>query len=113
MPFRGQLTIFLYKFISDTADGLDYFGVVWFVFEMAAEADDEIVDGSGIGVFLQVPDLFEDHFSRHGTALVFDEVAEQFGLHQGNVNQFVAITKFEIFKVYGAAVDSDDARDVF
>ena len=80
------------KAIADAADGLDNLRVVWLVLEVFAEADDEVVDRAGVGVFLQVPDLFEDGLSRDGPAFVFDEVLQEFCLHQRELDGLVAVS---------------------
>jgi hypothetical protein len=44
--------------------------VLWFggiIFNIATQAHDEIIDRARIGIFLQVPDLLQNFFARHGT----------------------------------------------
>ena len=41
-------------------------------FDVAAEADDEIVYGAGVGVFVEAPDVFEDGFARDSAAFAAD-----------------------------------------
>ena len=65
-------------------DGLGRVG-----FEVAAEADDEVVDGAGVGVFFYVPDVFEKLGARNDLAGVIEEIAQEVGLHEGEVNGFV------------------------
>src|ERR1019366_2452365 len=46
--------------VADTADSGEVLGVGGIVFDVAAEADDEVVDGAGVGVRVHAPDLLED-----------------------------------------------------
>ena len=45
------------------------------VFDVAAEADDEVVDGASVGVFVDAPHLFKDLFAGDDLAFAFGEVA--------------------------------------
>src|SRR5450432_2166875 len=49
--------------------------------DVAAEADYEIVDGAGVGVFAEVPDVVENGFAGYGFAGAADQVTEEFGFH--------------------------------
>ena len=46
--------------VADAADGGEVGGVGGVVLDVAAEADDEVVDGAGVGVGVEAPDLLED-----------------------------------------------------
>ena len=46
--------------VADAADGGEVLGVGGVVLDVAAEADDEVVDGAGVGVGVDAPDLLED-----------------------------------------------------
>ena len=59
-------------------------------FDVAAEANDEIVDGASVGVFVQIPDVVQDSFAGDGMTAVADQVAEKFGLHQGELKGLLA-----------------------
>src|ERR1017187_5444332 len=46
--------------VADAADGEQVLWVGGVVLDIAAEADDEVVDGAGVSVFADVPHLLED-----------------------------------------------------
>lgn len=58
------------------------------IFDIFTEADDEIIDGPGVGVFVDVPDRFEDRFAADGATLILDEVAQEAGFHLGERDAF-------------------------
>src|SRR5437762_133720 len=92
------------KAISNAADGLEDLWIIRLVFEMFTETDDKVIDRSGVGVFLQVPDLFENGLSRDRSPFLFDEILQEFCFHEGEMDDLVAISEFEIFKIYIAAI---------
>src|SRR6185312_13562327 len=55
------------------------------VFDIAAQANDEIVDGAGVGVFVQSPYFFENRLAGDDPSLVSYEMAQQFRFHQGQL----------------------------
>src|SRR5260370_22532125 len=71
--------------VADAADGDEVLGVGGIVFNVAAEADDEVVDGAGVGVLVGAPDLFEDLFAGDDLAFAFGEVAVEGGFPVGLV----------------------------
>src|SRR5579871_5541832 len=68
--------------VAYAADGDEVLGGGGVVFDVAAEADDEVVDGAGVGVFVDAPDLLEDVFTGDDLTLAVGEVAEEVGLHK-------------------------------
>src|SRR5690606_24934439 len=48
------------EFIPDTADCADDLRIVGFVFKITAKADDEVVDGAGVCILVEVPDIFQN-----------------------------------------------------
>ena len=71
--------------VADAADGEEVAGGGGVVFEVAAKADDEVVDGAGVGVFMHAPDFFEEVFAGDDLVGAVGEVAEEVGLHEGEV----------------------------
>ena len=80
-------------------------GVGGVVFDVAAEADDEVVDGAGVGVFVDAPDLFEDVLAGDDLAFAVGEVAEEVGFHEGEVGGAVGGDEFEGIEADGAVVE--------
>ena len=80
-------------------------GVGGIVLDVAAEADDEVVDGSGVGVFADVPDLFEEGFAGDDLAGTIGKVAEEVGLHDGEVSGAVRGDQLEGVEADGAVVE--------
>ena len=75
------------------------------IFDVAAEADDEVVDGAGVGVFVDAPDFFEDVFAGDDLAFVGGEVTEEIGFHKGEVGGAVGGDEFEGVEADGAVVE--------
>lgn len=62
--------------VADAADGEQVGGFGGVVFDITAQADDEVVDGAGVGVLVDAPDVFEDGGSRDDLAFAIGEIAE-------------------------------------
>src|SRR5438876_1831685 len=75
------------------------------VFDIAPEANDEVVHGPSIGILVQSPDLFENRFAGNILALVPDQMAQEFGLHQGETNGRSVHLKLELAKIDGASAE--------
>jgi len=75
------------------------------VFDVAAKADDEVVDGAGVGVFVDAPNLFEDLLARDDLALAVGEVAEEVGFHEGEVSDAVGGDELQRVEADGAVVE--------
>src|ERR1039458_3824656 len=91
--------------VGDAADGGEVDGVGGVVLDVAAEADDEVVDGAGVGVFADVPDLFEEGFAGDDLAGAVGEEAEEVGLHDGEAAGAVGGDEFEGVEADGAVVE--------
>src|SRR5271170_6286155 len=74
-------------------------------FDVAAEADDEIVYGAGVGVFVQAPDVFEDGFAGDGAAFAADQVTQELGFHEGELDRFVVGAQLKRSAINGLAVE--------
>ena len=80
-------------------------GVGGVVFDVAAETDDEVVDGASVGVFVDAPDLFEDLLAGDDLAFVLGEVAEEVGFHQGEMSDAIGGDELEGVEADGAVVE--------
>jgi len=93
--------------VTDAADGEEVDGLGGVGFEVAAEADDEVVDGAGVGIFFDVPDVFEEFFAGNDLAGMVEEIAEEVGLHEGEVDGFVVVADFEGVEIDGATGEGE------
>jgi len=99
--------------VAYAADGEEVDGVGGVGLEVAAEADDEVVDGAGVGVFADVPDVFEDFLAGDDFAGAIDQVAEEVGFHEGEMGglgwcvRAFGCADFEVFKADGAAGEGE------
>ena len=91
--------------VADAADGGEVLRVCGVVFDITAEADDEVVNRAGVCVLVDTPHLFEDVFAGDDLAFAFGEEAEQVGLHHGEVREPVRGDQFERIEVDGAVVE--------
>src|SRR5262249_31631108 len=73
---------------------------------VAAEADDEIVDGACVRVLTEIPDVLQDRFAGDGTTGIADQIAEQLRLHQGQLKDLSADAKLEALEVDGFVVEA-------
>src|ERR1700759_4364308 len=94
--------------IADTADGLQMDGLRGIIFDVAAQANDEVVDSAGVGVFTHAPYLLQQLLARDDAALVAHQIAEQIRLHDGETDIASRGTQFERGEVDGAIVESKD-----
>jgi hypothetical protein len=85
---------FGYEAVADAADSEQVGRFGWVRLEIAAQADDEVVDRSRVGIFVDAPDVFEDLFARDDFAGVLDQIAEQVSLHQRQVDELVGRVDF-------------------
>src|SRR5512141_2682181 len=70
------------KAIADPANREQMSRFRGIVFNIAAQANDEIVDGASIGVFVQSPHFFKNRFAGDDPSLIANEVSEQFRFHE-------------------------------
>src|SRR5215469_4885361 len=91
--------------VANAADGDEVLRVGGVVFDVAAEADDEVVDGAGVGVFVDTPDLLEDLFAGDDLAFTVGEVTKEIGLHDGEVGSAVGGDELEVIEADGAVVE--------
>ena len=75
--------------------------------DVAAKANDEVVDGARVGVFVEIPDILQDRFARDGFAGIADEIAEKFGFHQSELEGLFADFELQGLKVEDFAFKSE------
>src|SRR2546427_13132704 len=78
------------------------------VFDIAPQADDEIVYGWRVRVFVQAPDFFQNRFAGHDAAVVADEMAEKLGFHKGEVDAIAIDPQLKFAEVDVAAVEGEN-----
>ena len=69
------------------------------VFDIAAQTDDEVVDGACVGILVHAPDLLQDVLARDNLAGMHGEVAKKIGFHKGEVRGAVRRDQFESVEV--------------
>ena len=65
------------ELVADAANGEQQLRLRRIVLQVAAQPDDEVVDGARVGVLVQVPHVLEDRLARHRLAGVLQQVAQQ------------------------------------
>ena len=111
--FRGRVLsssrlLFGDEAVTDAADGEEVDGFGGVRFEVAAEADEEVIDGAGVGVFVDAPDVFEELFAGDDLAGALEEVAKEIGFHNRQMNGFTGPANFEGIEVDGAVAEGED-----
>ena len=95
------------ELVAETADGEEMAGLGGVAFDVAAETNDEIVDGAGVGVFVEIPDILKDCFAGDGFAGAADEVTEEFGFHERELESLLADFELKRFEVEGFPVEGE------
>ena len=72
-------------------------------FNVPAQTHNEIINGAGIGVFSQSPNLFEYGFTRNDSAAIANQVAKQFSFHDRQPRNRPFCSELEIYEINGAA----------
>src|ERR1700693_1455070 len=80
---RNFLSVFGfgYEAVAYAADSQQVPRTGRIVLDVAAQAHDEIVDGTRVRVFVQTPDFLEDRLARYHAPLIPDEMAKQLRFH--------------------------------
>jgi hypothetical protein len=91
--------------VADAAYGDEVVGVRGIIFDVTPQADDEVVDGAGISVFVDAPDLFKNLLAGDDLAFAFGEVAKEVGLHEREMCDAVWRDEFESIEADGAVVE--------
>src|SRR5436305_1458542 len=95
------------KLISHAAYGEQVARLRRFAFDVSAQTDDEVVDGTGVSVFAQVPHVLKNRLARDCLALVLDEIAQQVGFHQGELKAFGTGTQLQVLEVDGLVAEGE------
>ena len=82
-------------------------GVGGVVFNVAAKADDEVVDGAGVGIFVDAPDLLENLLAGDDLTFAVGEVAEEVGFHKGEMGDAIGGDQFKGVETDGAVVEAE------
>ena len=69
------------------------------LFDISAQTHDEIINGARVGIFVQVPDIFQDGFSRNGMADILDQIAKQLRFHQRELKGLAADLQSQILEI--------------
>src|SRR5215469_6268187 len=78
--------------------------------DVTTQADNKVVDGARVRVFMQVPYLLEDFFSRDRAAAVSRQVAQQLGFHQCQLEYLGRSPQLHALEVEGLAVKLERIR---
>src|SRR3954469_18200998 len=91
--------------IPDAADGYQIPRLGRIVLDVAAEPDDEVVDGARVRILAHFPDLFENLLPRHRSALMLHEIAQKTRFHGRQLQPLLTMTQLE-----GVEVDNAVAK---
>src|SRR5262245_37558215 len=76
------------------------------VLDISAQTYYEIIDRTRVGVLVQSPDLFQDFLAGNRTAAVADEVTQEIGLHERELEYLFAGPQLKFFEVNRLAVET-------
>ena len=79
-----------HKLVAETADSYQVTGFGRFFLDIAAQTDDEIVDGTRVRIFVEVPYVLENCFSGNGMARILDQIAKKLRFHQCELKGLVS-----------------------
>src|SRR5579883_560121 len=91
--------------VTHAADGEQVPRMGGVVFDVPAQPHDEIIDGAGVGVLVQAPDLFEHVLTGNRAALVPDQVPQEIGFHKRQGENLAADAQFEQVEADRLAVE--------
>src|SRR4051812_48738087 len=92
--------------VADAPDCDEVLGGGGVVFDITTQPDDEVIDGTSIGILVDAPDLFEYLFARDDLPLTLSEVAEEVGLHDGEMRRAVGSDKLKMIEPDGAVIEN-------
>ena len=98
------------KTIADAANGLQKHRLGGIVFNVTAQADHEVVDGTRVGVLAHSPYLLQQLLAGDDASLVEHQVAEQIALHQGETDGLIRGRELERGEVDGAPGETETGR---
>src|SRR5271169_4024853 len=99
-----------HEFIAYTSYGKQIAGFTRLPLNIPAQTHDEVIDGSRVGVFAQIPYFLQQLFARDGTAAIVDQAAKQVGFHHRQRNDLCAYTQLQVLKVHDFVIETKDLR---
>src|SRR5262245_54783269 len=104
---KSQITNCLLAFgrelVADAADSLQEARRVGPIFEVLAQADDEVVDRAGVGLLVKSPDVLEKRPTGDRLAAMRDEISQQRALHTRQQREHSASADFHCGEVQSPA----------
>src|ERR1700680_1851931 len=70
------------------------------IFDIAAEADDEVVDGTSVGVFVESPNVGQHGFSRNAFTLVLNQITQNTPFHLCQGEHAIADAQFQAIEIH-------------
>src|SRR5579862_2233262 len=99
---------FRVELVAEATNGEEITRLGGLGFDVAAEAHNEVVNGAGVGVFEEVPDILKNGFAGDGFAAIADEVAEKFAFHERQLKDLVAAAELQLLEVHGLIAELKD-----
>src|SRR6266496_3405527 len=94
--------------VADAAHRDEKFGVGRRVLQIPAQAHDKVVDGARVGVLVQTPHLLEDLLAAHVLVAVLDQITQQRGFHERQLDLARWGSQLHGMKIQRAAVELKD-----
>src|ERR1700733_10185509 len=91
--------------VSHTTDRQQMPRLGGIVFNIAPQSHNKIIDGSSVSVFVQSPDFSQNFFAGNDAAAVANQMAQQFRLHQSQLNRISLDSQFQLAKINDASVE--------
>src|SRR5262249_51843453 len=86
--------------IPYAANGAQVTRLRWLLLNVAAQPDDEVIDGARIGILPHAPNLLQHGFPRNSLAFVANQVAKEVRLHQRQLQRAVSDVQLESVEVH-------------
>src|SRR5271165_3756030 len=83
------------KSVADSSHGQKMLRLRRVLLNIFTQAHDEVIDGAGVGVFVQAPDILENRLARHDAAVVADEMPKQLRFHQRQAKDLAVRSQFQ------------------
>src|SRR5258706_11424532 len=88
------------EFVADPPDRQEVAWIRGIRFNIAPQTYDEVVNRASIGVFVQIPYLLQNGFTRNRVADVRDQEAQQIGFHQRQLKTLVAHVQTQMLEIH-------------
>src|ERR1700732_155582 len=72
--------------VAHTAHSQEMARLPGMIFDIAPQADDEIINCASVGVFAQAPHIFQDRFPRYRAAVLANQMTQKLGFHQSKLD---------------------------